>query len=227
LDTAVEAAEGVAEGEWIAFTRLGRAERLWLDAEDEAAARELARIRDVLTPLEPIEDAQTAVWERRLRGTASLRVEPGEPWATWLGGDPEAAAARWDALGCPYYAALALYDSDCDDHLRGAITRFEALGADAAARRTRRKMKDLGHRSVPTGARATTREHPLGLTRREDEVLHLLCEGLTNELIAERLVLSTRTVDHHVSSVLTKLGVSTRGAAAAQARRLGVIPAAP
>ncbi|HET7071301.1 MAG TPA: helix-turn-helix transcriptional regulator, partial [Nocardioides sp.] len=115
--------------------------------------------------------------------------------------------------------------SDCDDHLRDAISRFESLGADAAARRTRQRMKDLGHRAVPTGARASTRQHPLGLTRREDEVLLLLCEGLTNEEIADRLVLSSRTVDHHVSAVLAKLGVGSRGAAAAQARRRGLVPA--
>jgi DNA-binding NarL/FixJ family response regulator len=53
----------------------------------------------------------------------------------------------------------------------------------------------------------------------------LLCEGLTNEGIAGRLVLSTRTVDHHVSAVLGKLGVSNRGAAVAHAQRLGLVPA--
>ena len=141
-------------------------------------------------------------------------------------GDHAAAAVHWERLGCGYYAALSLYDSDCDEHLRDAITRFEALGADAAVRRTRQKMKVLGHRAVRTGARSSTRQHPLGLTRREDEVLLLICEGLTNEEIAGRLVLSTRTVDHHVSAVLGKLGVTTRGGAAAAARRLGLVPAA-
>jgi DNA-binding NarL/FixJ family response regulator len=183
-------------------------------------------LRQVLSVLEPREDSETAVWERRLTGTGTPRLEPAEPWATWLSGDAEAASARWDALGCGYHAALALHDSEREDQLREAVTRFEALGADAAARRTRRKMKDLGHRVVRTGARSSTREHPLGLTRREDQVLVLLCEGLTNDEIAGRLVLSSRTVDHHVSAVLGKLGVPTRTAAAAQARRLGLVTTA-
>ena len=163
------------------------------------------------------------MWERRLLGEGHPGSEPGEPWATWLSGEVEATVARWDALGCGYYAAQALCDSDCDDHLREAITRFEALGADAAVRRTRQRMKELGHRGVPTGARPSTRQHPLGLTRREDEVLVLLCEGLTNDEIAARLVLSTRTVDHHVSAVLSKLDVGSRGAAAARAHQLGLV----
>jgi DNA-binding NarL/FixJ family response regulator/tetratricopeptide (TPR) repeat protein len=225
LDRAVELAEGVAEGEWISLTRLARAEQHWLGGDDDAARREIDRVREVLALSMPDEDSQTAVWEQRLHGATRNNLEPREPWSTWLTGTPEAAAARWDDLGCPYYAGLALYDSDRDEHLREAIARFEALGADAAARRTRQKMKDLGHRAVPAGARSSTRRHPFGLTRREDEVLLLLCEGLTNEEIAGRLVVSTRTVDHHVSAVLGKLGVASRGAAVAQAQRLGLVPA--
>jgi DNA-binding NarL/FixJ family response regulator len=176
--------------------------------------------------MEYLLDAQLGVWEQRLLGSAALVSPPPGPWATSLAGDHSAAAVHWERLGCEYHAAMSLQDCDTDEHLREAITRFEALGADAAARRTRQRMKDLGHRAVPSGARASTRRHPLGLTRREDEVLLLLCDGLTNEEIAGRLVLSTRTVDHHVSAVLSKLGVSSRGAAAAQARQLGLVPAA-
>jgi len=176
--------------------------------------------------MEYVLDAQLSVWEQRLLGRARPASPAPGPWATSLAGDHAAAAVHWERLGCAYNAALSLYDSERDDDLREAITRFEALGAEAAARRTRQRMRELGHRAVPTGARASTRQHPLGLTRREDEVLTLICDGLTNDEIADRLVLSTRTVDHHVSAVLSKLGVSSRGAAAAQARRLGLVPAA-
>ena len=225
LDAAVAAADGVDEAEWIAAIRLARAEAHWLAGDDDAAADDLAAVRAAVTFMEYAEDAQLSVWEQRLLGAASPVSPAPEPWATWLAGDHTAAAAGWDRRGCGYHAAMALHDSDCDDDLRAAITRFEALGADAAVRRTRQRMKELGHRA-PAGARATTRQHPLGLTKREDEVLALLCEGLTNEEIAGRLVVSTRTVDHHVSAVLTKLGVGSRGAAAAQARSLGLVAAA-
>lgn len=225
LDPAVTEADGLAEAEWIANTRLARAEVLWLQGDDAAAISDLARIRPMISPLEYVEDAQLSVWEQRLLGEAHPCSPAPEPWATWLAGDHAAAAARWEALGCGHHAAMALLDSDCDDHLREALSRFDALGADASVRRTRAKMRELGLRAVPAGARASTRQHPVGLTRREDEVLALLCDGLTNEEIAQRLVVSARTVDHHVSAVLAKLGVGTRGAAVAQAHQLGLTPA--
>jgi DNA-binding NarL/FixJ family response regulator len=83
-------------------------------------------------------------------------------------------------------------------------------------------MRDLGIRNVPRGVRATTRANPAGLTTRELDVLRLVAQGLRNSEIADQLVVSAKTVDHHVSSVLTKLGVSSRNAAAREAVRLGI-----
>jgi len=223
LDAAVAAADGVDQAEWIALTHTARAEAHWLRGEDDAAIADLALVRTVLTEVEYLQDAALGLWERRLLGESGLRSAPPEPYATEYSGGAAEAAARWDRLGCGYRAGLALLDSGCDEHLREALTRFESLGAEATCRRTRQRMKELGLRSVPAGARPTTRRHPLGLTRREDEVLALLDEGLTNEQIAQRLVVSTRTVDHHVSAVLSKLGVSSRGAASAKARQMGVV----
>ena len=72
---------------------------------------------------------------------------------------------------------------------------------------------------IPRGSRATTRSHPLGLTRREVQVLELLAQGLRNATIAKRLFVSTKTVDHHVSAILTKLGVPSREEAVAFAQQ--------
>jgi DNA-binding NarL/FixJ family response regulator len=80
-------------------------------------------------------------------------------------------------------------------------------------------MRSLGLR-VPTGPRQSTRSNPAGLTARQLEVLALISEGRTNAEIAERLVLSPRTVEHRVAAVLAKLGASTRHEAARLAPEL-------
>ncbi len=70
---------------------------------------------------------------------------------------------------------------------------------------------------IPRGPKPTTRENPAGLTDRQVEILRMLADGATNAEIAARLVLSVRTVDHHVSAVLQKLGVPGRREAIAAA----------
>ena len=100
------------------------------------------------------------------------------------------------------------------------------LGAAAAAQLTRHTMRRLGVRAIPAGPRSATRADALGLTRREREVLGLICAGHSNAEIAAKLFVSARTVDHHVSAVLAKLDAPTRSAAAAHAARLGLVSAA-
>lgn len=77
--------------------------------------------------------------------------------------------------------------------------------------------------SIPRGRARETREHPAGLTARQDEVLTLLGEGLSNLEIADRLFLSPRTVENHVAAVLSKLDASTREGAVAAAERQGLL----
>jgi DNA-binding NarL/FixJ family response regulator len=85
-----------------------------------------------------------------------------------------------------------------------------------------RRLRERGVRGLPRGPRPSTRDNPGGLTAREIEVLLLVTEGLRNTEIAERLFLSKRTVDRHVSAVLRKLSVPTRAQARAEAVRLGL-----
>jgi DNA-binding NarL/FixJ family response regulator len=113
--------------------------------------------------------------------------------------------------------------ADDEPRLREALAELQRLGALPAARLVSRRLRELGARDIPRGRRTATATSPGALTPRELEVLSLLAQGLRNVEIAERLVLSSRTVDHHVSSILGKLEARTRGEAAAEARRLGLV----
>jgi len=226
LDEAAAAADACGEPQTILVVRLARAEAHWLHGEPRLAAQEAERADDVAAGSDGWERGEIAAWLRRTGSSRPPRGELARPYRLLVTGQWAEASRLWDSLGCPYEAALALYDAGDEAALRRALTIFAGLGAAAAARISRQKMRALGIRSIPAGSRTATRANPLGLTRREREVLELICAGHSNAEIAAKLFLSTRTVDHHVSAVLAKLGAPTRGAAAAQAARLGLDGAA-
>ncbi len=121
-----------------------------------------------------------------------------------------------------YERAMALWDAGATDDLLAALPLLDDLDARAVAALFRARLRDAGVSSVPRGRLPATRANPAGLTARQLDVLALLADGLSNADIAARLVISPKTADHHVSAILAKLEVRTRGDAAAVARRLGV-----
>jgi DNA-binding CsgD family transcriptional regulator/tetratricopeptide (TPR) repeat protein len=200
-----------------------RAEAAWLerdcDGVRDATEGPLALARERVAPWLV---GEMAAWRRRAGLEAALPAEAAEPYALQLAGRPTEAAALWREVGCPYEAALALADADGEEPMRRAHAELLALGAGPATAIVARRLRDRGVRGVPRGPRPRTRDNPAGLTPREVEVLALLADGSRNAQIAERLVVSPKTVDHHVSSILRKLAVRTRGEAAAAAARLGL-----
>jgi DNA-binding NarL/FixJ family response regulator len=168
--------------------------------------------------------SELCLWRRRagLRDDGAVEHVP-EPFALELRGRAEVAAAHWDALGCPYHAALARAHAGAARTQRGALAELQRLGARPAAARVARALRERGVRGVRHGPRATTRANPAGLTARELEVLALVAGGRRNAEIAARLFLSERTVGHHVSAILRKLDVETRTQAGAEAARLGIV----
>lgn len=102
---------------------------------------------------------------------------------------------------------------------RAALAAFEHLGAGPDADAAAALLRGLGVRAARTGPRGSAT-----LTKREDEVFRLLGEGLSNPEIAARLFLSRKTVEHHVASVLAKLGLRSRSEAAARAAQSRIAP---
>jgi DNA-binding NarL/FixJ family response regulator len=150
---------------------------------------------------------------QRLGPVAAARAE-----ARWLAGE-------LDRVGPETDAALALateHDKAWEPALRATLEALQRLGARQAAARVARSLRERGVRDLRRGPRAATRENAAGLTHRELEVLALVADGMRNGQIAGRLVLSRKTVDHHVSSILGKLTASTRTEAVTEARRRGV-----
>jgi DNA-binding CsgD family transcriptional regulator/tetratricopeptide (TPR) repeat protein len=209
----------------IAHVAAARAEAAWL-ASDHAL---IERVTDAALALaierqEPWALGELSYWRWRagLADTVSLQAA-AEPYRASIAGDWKKATDLWRQIGCPYESALALADSDDENDLRQAHDELQSLGAQPASEIVARRLRERGARGVPRGPRPSTRENPAGLTAREQEVLALVAEGMRNAQIADRLVVSEKTVDHHVSAILRKLGVRTRGEASAAAARLGMV----
>ncbi|HEX7705276.1 MAG TPA: AAA family ATPase [Thermoanaerobaculia bacterium] len=221
LDEGMELAQRTGEFQRIAPVAAARAEAVWLrrlQASGEVDGSSAADVADEAhegfgmpaSYREPSARGDLALW--MWRGGALETAPPGitEPYALQINGRWREAAAAFESAGRPYEAAAALLDGDEAEATHRALTILENLGAEVLCEYARRKLRRLRAR----GPRTSTREQPAGLTRREVEILELLDEGLRNTDIAERLFVSPKTVDHHVSSILSKLGARTRGEAA-------------
>ena len=162
--------------------------------------------------------------------------EPGRLLSAW-----DAAADAWETASQPYPLAMALLRSaeaalgggDRDggaDRLRRAADLAAQLGAaplsDDIALLARRARIELGA-GAGAGVGGRPRRDSFGLTAREFEVLRLVAAGRSNPEIAGELFISAKTASVHVSNILAKLGVTSRGEAAATAHRLRLFDVFP
>jgi DNA-binding CsgD family transcriptional regulator/tetratricopeptide (TPR) repeat protein len=225
LDAAWELAYPTGEMQRIGPVAAARAEYAWLNGDVDALGAAVGDVDEFAVVVhQPRVIDEVAFWRWRAGKKPDPPRDPSTPYWLQINGDWREAAQRWSEVGCPYERATALSDGDDPKALLDALEIFDSLDARPAGRLVRDRLRDMGVHTVPRGPRGTTRAHPAGLTPRQVDVLVLIAEGLTNQQIAERLFVSSKTVDHHVSAVLAKLEVSSRGEAAAVARERGLIP---
>jgi DNA-binding CsgD family transcriptional regulator len=223
LDEAWALAESTGELQRMAPAAAARAEAAWLEGRPGAVAEacestlEIAVQRGASWVI-----GELLCWRLRAGHEQSASGVLTEPFALEMAGDWSGAAEYWDRAACPYDAALVLMGADAEDALRSALSRFQDMGARPAAGIVSRRLRERGARALPRGPRPATRANPASLTARELEVLGLVAEGLRNREIAHQLFLSEKTVDHHLSAILAKFGVRSRGEAARQAIDMGL-----
>ncbi|MBV8219277.1 MAG: AAA family ATPase [Solirubrobacterales bacterium] len=197
-------------------------EAAWLRGDRRAAHEHLqAAAASPSTSRSARWGGELALWAAR--HGLELEAPAGAPEAVKLelDGDWRGAIRAWRELDAPYEASLAALPGD-DAAARRALAALHKLGAGAAIRAFTRERAARGARPM-RGPRRSTLADPAGLTRREREVLDQLAGGTTNTAIAAALHLSERTVAHHVSAILAKLGAATRRAAIEQARSRGLV----
>jgi DNA-binding CsgD family transcriptional regulator/tetratricopeptide (TPR) repeat protein len=191
-----------------------RAELAWLEGDMQPVLPEVRRLYDLAVAAhDPWLTAEIARWLQRAGSLPAELPSVAGPHALALVGDWRGAADAWRERGNPYELALALLEADEASAVREAHDLLAGLGARHVLPKAVQRLRELGA-PVPRGPRASTNGHAAGLTEREAEVAALLAAGLSNREIAERLVVSDKTVAHHVSAVLGKLGVRSRAAVA-------------
>ena len=200
------------------------AERAWLGLSDPDAAQKVMDAA-LAEPIKPMLVEELWDWQRRLTPSRPVleSADLHAPYRAAMAGDWEGSAEGWKKAEDPYHEALALADGSGPAVAR-SLEILDRLGAGKVRDQVlaQAKARDLMV-DQPVKSRQSTREHPAGLTKRQMDVLTLMNDGLSNAEIGERLFISPKTVDHHVSAILGKLEVSSRGEAAAFARDAGWI----
>lgn len=208
----------------MARTQISRIEAAWLaDGDMERILDETRLIYDLtMSKRHPWIVGELGFWRWRAGEEISPPEWIAKPFALQIAGNWHGAAMEWRSRGCPYEEAMALMDGDEAAQLT-ALQIFERLGARPILDKLKQKMRTQGA-YIPRGPRPSTRENPFSLTTREMEVLACLGKGLSNHMIGSQLSVSTRTVEHHIASILQKMGVQSRNEAVVRASKAKLFP---
>lgn len=221
LDQTLELSLQMGEKEKIISSITAKADYCWLRNKLPEIKDELKLVyRMMLETKNPWTIGEIAYWMWKAGQLEEIPAHIAKPYLLHIIGDWKAAAHYWEESHCPYEQALALSEGNRESMLE-AVRIFDKLGAVAASSLIKQKMREKGIKKIPKGPRQSTRTNPAGLTGRQVDVLKLLTNGMTNSEIASNLFISPKTVDHHISAILSKLNLHTRTEAAAYVRANG------
>ncbi len=220
LADAFENAMATDELQYIVPMRIAFIEAAWLSNAPDKAREHLDRLFSLGSDaMHAWRIGETAIWATRIGVTppdAFLKALP-RPYSLEIAGRIDDAAEEWRRIGSPYQQALTLVNGAANEpgkRLAEAQRILLSLDASAAAAVVERLARvhgvsgDLPRRR--RGPYKAARNHPIGLTKREQTILGFVASGASNAEIAETLSRSQRTIEHHVSSILTKLNVTNR-----------------
>jgi DNA-binding CsgD family transcriptional regulator len=202
--------------------RLTLIEAAWLSADYPTGQMHL----DILLALDdgdrhPWNIGERSIWQQRYAMAQGIKTQILNqnitlplPYALEISGDHLGAAKHWQHCGLPHAAALSLLAANNQNHMLECATIFTSIGAQAGLKcltlRAKQQNWDMSQISVRGRYNTKASQHPLGLTQKEQQVLALLAKGINNKDISLTLSRSTRTIEHHVTSILTKLNAPNR-----------------
>lgn len=208
----------------VLLTATARAEHAWLVGDLEVIGSETDEQYERAVALgHPWIAGELALWLWKAGRLDEAPAISAAPYQLQIDGRWREAAETWHTLGLPYHRAVALADGDNDARVT-ALETLDRLGAVPLAARLRNELRDAGVKKVPSQPRPATTAAG-GLTARQLEVLHLVRDGFSNKEIAEQLFISVRTVEHHLSAILSVLEATNRTEAVSAAQGRGLLTA--
>jgi len=190
----------------------------WLEGNHERTLNEAHTLfKMAVEKQHPWLAGEAAFWLWQCGEQATPYDWMASPFILQIAGEWQAAADEWERLACPYEQARALSEGDSQSQIT-ALKIFERLGARPWVESLRQRLQNAGIPNIPRNPHASTRDNPFGLTGRQLEILGCLIEGLSNTQISDRLHISPKTTDHHVSAILAKMDLHSREDAARLAR---------
>ena len=211
LVEALKAAEQITEPQYLAPIHIALIEAAVLAGTPDAARPSSDWMRaQPVDGLSPRKAGEFLMWETLAQRDPPETGRLPQAFSEFAAGRFASAASQFEASRTRYLAAWSLVAVSTPEALGRAHRIFRDLGCETAVALVNRRLGRTSNKGIIRGPYSFARQHPYGLTAKEQIVLLHLLEGKSNASIADTLSRSRRTVENHVSSILTKLNCANR-----------------